>query len=115
MVRVGCRKMIQGSPDHGMDENYALNPLEGFPEARKSFKTLKNQQQIENQNKGSYDVSFYDLIGVIRQRILLTSFLTISFVVSVTFTSGSLTLSSQSPKSFAAYFTGLGLLSTNIE
>ena len=43
------------------------------------------------------------------------AFLTISFVGSVTFTSGNLTLSSQRFNNFAAYFTGLGLLSTNKE
>ena len=38
MIRNGSRKMIQGSQDHGMDENCAPNPLEGLPEARNPFK-----------------------------------------------------------------------------
>ena len=46
---------------------------------------------------------------------VLSVFLTISLVVSVILTNGSLTSSSQRSNNLAAYFTGLGLLSTNIE
>ena len=44
----------------------------------------------------------------------IIALLIISLVLSVTFTNGNRTASSQRPNCLAAYFTGLGLLSTNI-
>ena len=41
IVRNKSRKMIQGSPDHGMDENCAPNPLEGLPDLKTPFKNSK--------------------------------------------------------------------------
>ena len=38
--------MIQGSPDHGMDENCAPNPLEGFTDPETLIKKSKGAKDV---------------------------------------------------------------------
>ena len=76
-------------------------------ETKEKMKFSKGPKEFENTIQALYEDGNIDMDT--------KAFLIISLLRSVTLTKGNLTSSSQRPRSFAAYLTGLGLLSINIE